>query len=258
MKINLGNRTLSIKKPRLVRNSPTLPSWFTKDYEQFKSLLNNDSEFPLFCNNPQLTDKDASCATLPDHYFLQDLIIAQIIFKNNPLKHVDIGSRIDGFVAHIASFREIEVLDIRPLDMQIPNVSFKQVDIMDERHLPKDYCDSLSCLHAIEHFGLGRYGDPIDPYGHVKGFQNMSQILKSGGTMYLSAPIGPQHIEFNAHRVFNLDYLVRMIEPLYTINSFSYINDQGIIVKDSLENPELIKNSMGCNFGCALFELIKK
>lgn len=258
MNIKLGNHTLLIKKPRLVRNSPTLPSWFTKDYEQFKSLLNNDSEFPLFCNNPQLTDKDASCATLPDHYFLQDLIIAQLIFKNNPLKHIDIGSRIDGFVAHVASFREIEVLDIRPLDMQIPNVRFKQVDIMNERHLPNDYCDSLSCLHAIEHFGLGRYGDPIDPYGHVKGFHNMTKILQSGGTMYLSAPIGHQHIEFNAHRVFNLDYLVRMIVPLYTIKSFYYINDHGIIVKDSLENPELIKNSYGCNFGCALFELIKK
>jgi hypothetical protein len=34
---------------------------------------------------------------------------------------------------------------------------------------PDGYCDSLSCLHALEHFGLGRYGDPIDPRGHEKG-----------------------------------------------------------------------------------------
>ena len=257
MKISLGKIELTVKRSRNSQKK-TLPSWYIEDYKKFKALLGDNLEFPIIDSNPQLCDKDANCATLPAHYFLQDLTIAQKIHNKNPKKHVDIGSRIDGFVSHVASFREIEVLDIRPLDMQIPNVRFKQVDIMDEQHLPKNYCDSLSCLHAIEHFGLGRYGDPIDPYGHVKGFHNMTQILQPRGTMYLSAPIGPQHIEFNAHRVFNLGYLVQMIDPLYTIKSFSYINDQGILVKDSLENPELLKNSLGCNFGCALFELIKK
>jgi len=37
---------------------------------------------------------------------------------------VDIGSRVDGFVAHVASFREIEVFDVRPISAQIPASSF--------------------------------------------------------------------------------------------------------------------------------------
>lgn len=65
-----------------------------------------------------------------------------------------------------------------------------------------EYCDSLSCLHALEHFGLGRYGDPIDPQGFVRGLANMARLLKPGGVFYLSTPIGAERVEFSANRVF--------------------------------------------------------
>ncbi|MDB5798483.1 MAG: hypothetical protein JWP36_2385 [Paucimonas sp.] len=116
---------------------------------------------------------------------------------------MDVGSRIDGFVAHVASFREIEVFDIRPLSPSIPGVVFKQADFMSSSSVPQAYCDSLSCLHALEHFGLGRYGDPINPQGYVLGLQNFARILKKGGTLYLSVPVGRERVEFNAHRVFD-------------------------------------------------------
>ena len=68
--------------------------------------------------------------------------------------------------------------------------------------------DSLSCLHALEHFGLGRYGDPVDYDGYLKGFDNLYRILKPGGRLYFSVPMGPQRIEFDAHRVFSMAYLL--------------------------------------------------
>jgi hypothetical protein len=74
------------------------------------------------------------------------------------------------------------------------------------------YCDSLSCLHALEHFGLGRYGDPIDPSGHEKGVRNMAALLKPGGTFYLSTPIGRERVEFNANRVFDPRTILRLAE----------------------------------------------
>ena len=46
------------------------------------------------------------------HYFHQDLLVAKMIYDTKPRRHIDIGSRLDGFVAHVASFREIEVFDI--------------------------------------------------------------------------------------------------------------------------------------------------
>jgi len=72
------------------------------------------------------------------------------------------------------------------------------------------YCDSLSCLHALEHFGLGRYGDPLDPLGYEKGFGNMATLLQPGGLMYLAVPIGRERVEFNANWVFAPSTILRL------------------------------------------------
>jgi SAM-dependent methyltransferase len=195
---------------------------------------------------------------LPIHYFFQDLHIAQRIFENNPVKHVDIGSRIEGFVAHIASFREIEILDIRPMDIVIPNVKFRQCDIMQPNEDMNEYADSLSCLHALEHFGLGRYGDPIDYDGYLKGFNNINRILKQGGKFYFSVPMGKQRTEFHAHRVFSLKYLLDLIQPLYKIDAFAYIDDENNFFPNIEITLDNINNNCNCKYGCAVFELTKK
>ncbi|MSU56529.1 MAG: DUF268 domain-containing protein [Candidatus Taylorbacteria bacterium] len=86
----------------------------------------------------------------------------------------------DGFVAHVASFRDCEVFDVRPISTKIPGVVFRQADLMNPASLPttegRGYCDSLLCLHAIEHFGLGRYGDPINPLGYQRGITKIVSI----------------------------------------------------------------------------------
>jgi hypothetical protein len=119
------------------------------------------------------------------------------------------------------------------------------------------YTDSLSCLHAIEHFGLGRYGDPIDFEGHIKGLHSLHSILKPGGTLYLSCPIGPQRIEFNAHRVFAVKYLLTLLEARFTLRNFSYVDDRG----DLHENIDMAEEqhlaNFGCHYGCGIFELEK-
>jgi SAM-dependent methyltransferase len=156
---------------------------------------------------PCLHDKSESGGDVSSEYFWQDLFVSQLIFESNPKTHVDIASRIDGFVAHVASFREIEVFDIRPLKDNMRKVRFKQVDLMNlsdtNNKKYTSYTDSLSCLHVIEHFGLGRYGDNIDIHGYKKGIANMSKILKRDGILYLSTPIGKERIEFNANWIFN-------------------------------------------------------
>jgi hypothetical protein len=83
-----------------------------------------------------------------------------------------------------------------------------------------NYCDSLSCLHALEHFGLGRYGDPIDPHGYERGIANMARILKANGTFYISTPIGQERVEFNANRVFDPRSIIRCAE----MNNLRLIN----------------------------------
>ena len=175
---------------------------------------------------PCLHDKMEDAGSFKGEYFWQDLIFAQKIYLANPVKHVDIGSRLDGFVAHVASYREIEVVDIRPVAVSIPWVEFRQADFMDASKAEDEYCDSLSCLHALEHFGLGRYGDKIDTEGYVKGLKNMARILKKNGTLYLSVPIGKPRVEFNAHRIFNPVYLVNLAKSFgLELNSLNVFHD---------------------------------
>lgn len=179
-------------------------SYFT-DLFRLKKQANKD--FPILLNYPVLIDKEDSAGVANGHYFHQDLYVASKIFDNKPLKHVDIGSRIDGFVAHVAVYREIEVLDIRKVKNNVSNIVFRQMDFMNFDDKFINYADSISSLHAIEHFGLGRYGDPIDYNGHIKAIENVYKMLKEGGRFYFSVPIGWQRIEFNAHRVFSLKYI---------------------------------------------------
>jgi SAM-dependent methyltransferase len=182
--------------------------------------------------HPCLNDWYKEGGTTKSEYFWQDLLVARMIFAANPKKHVDIGSRVDGFVAHIASFREIEVFDIRPIATQIPGIVFKQADLMNPLKDMVGYCDSLSCLHALEHFGLGRYGDPIDPKGFENGLTNMAALLKQDGLFYLSVPIGIDRVEFNANRVFDPRLIISLAERnSLKLSELTIIHSEGNVEK---------------------------
>lgn len=235
-----------------------IPSYIKDLCEIRKQIKKSAAKFRFGPLCLMLTDKYQNAGISSGHYFHQDLLIANKIFKSNPKKHVDIGSRVDGFIAHVASFREIEVFDIRPMNKNINNIKFTKINLM---KLPKNlvnYCDSISSLHAIEHFGLGRYNDPVDINGYIKALNNIYRILKKGGKFYFSVPIGKQRIEFNAHRVFNLGYLLNLIGDKYKIDSFSYVDDRGNLhINASLDNKNNVECSFNCNYGCAIFEMTK-
>jgi len=231
---------------------------FAADMKEFLRQRGSDTTFKWGREYPILCDKSDQGGVMKGDYFHQDLYVAQQIFKANPQKHLDIGSRTDGFVAHVAAFREIEMIDIRPIYSQVKNIIFRQADLM---HLPQElinYCDSVSSLHAIEHFGLGRYNDPIDYSGHLKGIENITHILKTGGIFYFSVPIGPLRVEFNAHRVFSLEYLIRILSPDFIIQSFSYVNDMGDLFENAELTEQSIQSNFSCWYGCGIFTLVKK
>jgi len=232
---------------------------YAKNFFAFKKL-NKNKEFSLKRIRPCLSDRYDQSGSANGHYFHQDLVVAQKVFEKNPEKHIDFGSRVDGFIAHVASFRKIEVFDVRPLKTTSKNITFTQVDIVD---IPKKYCDyseSLSCLHTLEHIGLGRYGDNIDVNGHIKALANLVRIIKKGGTLYISFPIGTQRIEFDAHRVFSVEYALKMFKDVgLELSNFSYVNDSGdlkFVNLDKMSSRDINKN-FNCKYGCGIFELKK-
>jgi Caenorhabditis protein of unknown function, DUF268 len=244
---------------KMAQSVGALP-WFIGSYRVFRaSHASARPDFKLGKLYPCLEDRAAESGLANGHYFHGDLLVARRVFERQPKRHADFGSRVDGFVAHVAAFRKIDVFDLRPLSSEVRNITFKQFDLMKgaDDSLLGQY-DSVSCLHALEHFGLGRYGDDIDYYGHLKGFQAISTAVASGGTFYLSVPMGGQRIEFNAHRVFSLFYLRRMCEPLYRIERFSYVDDGGRLFEDVDMDCAAAEQNYGCHFGLAILELVKK
>ncbi len=229
---------------------------FLREYMKIRHQAAS-GDFPFGPFHPCLDDRRKESGTATGHYFHQDLLVAKRIFHHNPVRHVDVGSRVDGLVAHVASFRQIEVLDIRDLKSPAENICFRKADLMAPDFGLIDYCDSLSCLHALEHFGLGRYGDPIDYFGHLTGWVNIHRMLKEGGKLYFSVPIGTQRIEFNAHRVFALPYLLEMIADKYRLDAFSYVNDSGELILDPEMTDEAVRQNFSCHYGCGIFELTK-
>lgn len=229
---------------------------FISDLLRFSSLKSINENIPLGRITPCMGDISDESGTASGDYFYQDLWAAQRIFAENPVRHLDIGSRIDGFVAHVASFRQIEVLDIRPLTSKAKNICFRQLDISSPlRNNEIESCCSLSSLNVLEHIGLGRYGDPLDPEGHLRAWDNIHSIIAPGGTFYFSVPIGPLRVEFNAHRVFSIDYLLKMIEGKYQVIEFSYVDDSGDFIENADVNSQEANSNFGCTFGCGLFIL---
>lgn len=234
-----------------------LPSYFL-EFLKLRKQKGKDAIFTFGPIYPVFGDKFSQSGTMSGHYFHQDLFIARKIFENNPNRHIDIGSRTDGFVAHVSVFRKIEILDIRENLSIVHNISFRKANLM---VLPDDLinvCDSISSLHAIEHFGLGRYGDPIDYNGYLKAIANITKILQTGGKFYFSVPIGKQRIEFNAHRVFSVRFLLDLFNNNFILNSFSFVDDNGSF-NENVELTEIkIDRNFGCYYGCGIFELTKK
>lgn len=209
------------------------------------------------CSYPIYADRYKSAGHL-GAYFWQDLWAAKLIKRDNPEKHYDIGSRIDGFIGHLASFRDnIILLDVRPMKQKIPGVSFIQTDATTLEEIDDASVKSISALCSLEHFGLGRYGDPINPEGSFEAFLSIKRVLAKGGHCYISVPIGREHLEFDAHRVFYASTIVREFEPLELLE-FSCIHpyDEGIE-----QNVNIHKYDEDCEVGglrMGLFHFVKR
>lgn len=230
-------------------------------YQKNKRIYNKMNDAAQFQqrwrnNAPCYYDRFDQAGTLGT-YFWQDLWAAKLIHENKPEIHWDIGSRIDGFVGHLASFRGgIKLIDVRPLESKIPGVDFFCGDATNLSQISDESVESISALCSLEHFGLGRYGDPIDPQAWFKALKEIGRIVKVGGHVYISVPIGKEHLEFGAHRVF---YAQTIIDAM---NQFELVELSSIFAMDDQieKNIDIHRydNDMvgGARFG--LFHFIKK
>lgn len=125
---------------------------------------------------------------------------------NNAKKHYDIGSRLDGFIAHILAMDiPVKVIDVRPFPIEIEGLETVVADATRMDGIKDNSVESLSELYLLEHFGLGRYGDEVNPEACFMCFEEIQKKLIQGGCCYISVPIGKNRVHFNAHRIFKAE-----------------------------------------------------
>lgn len=204
---------MGVDPVRLMRFFLNMP-WFVISVARFRRKFSG-----ALWIRPCVHDRTALAGSADNEYFIQDLLVAQLVHASNPMRHLDVGSRVDGFVAHVASFRDIEVMDVRPLVSFSERIKFFRHDLMgsfDSAAQSKIFSafDSISCLHALEHFGLGRYGDTLDPSGWMRGLSNLSFLLGPEGTLYLSTPVGRERVYFNSNWIFSARRIIDVASDL--------------------------------------------
>lgn len=196
-------------------------SFFEDDRKRYNNL-NTRENFTIQEKYlwPVIKDKYAMAGSI-DNYFWQDLWAARLIYKSGIKKHFDIGSRIDGFIAHLLAMDiDVSLIDIREFPGKVENLHTIVDDATSLKQIEDNSIESMSALCSLEHFGLGRYGDPIDPEACFKCFAEIQKKIKKGGQLYISLPVGKERVEFNAHRVFFASTIKECFNEL-TLKEFS-------------------------------------
>lgn len=178
-------------------------TFFEQDLEKYQDL-NKRKNFDIQKKYlwPVISDKYADAGTI-ENYFWQDLWAAKLIGKSGVRKHFDIGSRVDGFISHLLVMGiDVTMIDVRDFPKQVEGLRTIIDDATTLKQVSDGSIGSLSALCSLEHFGLGRYGDSIDPEGCFKCFMSIQKKMKQGGHLYISVPVGKERVEFNAHRIF--------------------------------------------------------
>jgi hypothetical protein len=220
---------------------------FFKDWFVY-SYMEGAEKIALFDTYPILHERTLT-TSFDSHYFYQDIWAFKKILKSGTTSHVDVGSRID-FVGFLTAITAVTFLDIRPLKAQLDNLTSKKGSILS---LPyeNESVQSLSCLHVAEHIGLGRYGDPLDPQGTIKGCIELERVLSRNGNLYFSMPVGKPRLCFNGHRIHSPSQVLKYFRELNLVE-LSGITDDGSFVEHI--DLSILEAS---DFACGLFHFTK-
>lgn len=229
------------------------PALFLKEFLRFRRLYAAGSErLPLSWRDryPCLDDKTAA-TSFDRHYIYHPAWAARVLARTRPTLHIDISSSLH-FSSIVSAFIPVKFYDYRPADVELSDLSSESADL---QALPfrSDSVQSVSCMHVVEHLGLGRYGDPLDPDADLKAMLELKRVVAPGGTLLFVVPIGKPKIMFNAHRIYSYHHVVDSFADL-ELKEFALVpddaNDGGLIYNAA---PEMVDaQTYGC--GCFWFE----
>lgn len=199
--------------------------------------------YPCLNDNTALTPFDA-------HYIYHPAWAARILSKTKPEEHVDISSSLS-FVSLVSSFIKRRFYDYRPAKLNLTNLSCDAADIVS---LPfsNNSIPSLSCMHVVEHIGLGRYGDPINSKADLLAVTELKRVVEKGGDLLFVVPVGGvAKIMYNAHRIYTYDLVMEMFSG-FKLMDFSLVSDAEQHVNEFI-SPASKEDAKNCTYGCGCF-----
>lgn len=213
----------------------------------------NDDRFSMKLADVYPCVKDKTIKTGFDrHYVYFTAWAARQVKKMSPEKHVDISSSLY-FAGIVSAFIPVEFYDYRPADLKLSNLESKKADLI---NLPfaDNTIPSLSCMHVIEHIGLGRYGDPLDSEGDIKSAKELSRVLAPGGKLLFVVPVGSKsRIEYNAHRIYSYDTALSLF-PNLKLEEFTLVPEKnGALIINA--DPVLLSTE---RYACGCFVFTKE
>lgn len=221
--------------------------WYWKDYFIYKKLPGAE---PLRLRDtwPALHEKRTTHEIDAQYFYVNSWAVRRILAVNPPC-HVDIASQVI-FASLLSAVIPVMYVDYRPLQINIKGLNAVLGDLLSLKWEPESII-SLSCLHVAEHVGLGRYGDPLDPYGTKTACSELQRVLATGGNLYFAVPIGKERVCFNAHRVHSAENICEYFRHLELVE-YSGVHDDGRFV----ENVDLseFRNS---DYACGMFHFRK-
>jgi len=227
---------------------------FLADYLIFQKIQKQDFRF----QSVKLTEckpclQDATKKTGFDrHYIYHTAWLARVLQTTRPQKHVDISSIL--YVPGIISaFIPMDYYDFRPPNLQLDNLKVGHADLT-KLPFANENINSLSCLHSLEHIGLGRYGDSIDPFGDIKAAGELTRVIAKGGNLFIVVPIGKPRIIYNAHRIYSYFQIIEMFSS-FNIFEFSLIPDDENLSIIRNADSSLVENQ---KYACGCFWFKKK
>ena len=219
------------------------------DYFDFRAKIKStENRFDILWRDfyPQIKDKTVTTG-FDTHYIYHTSWAARVVAQVKPHEHVDISSSLY-FCGIVSAFVPTKFYDYRPAKLNLPNLSSGHADLL---ALPfeNNSIKSLSCMHTIEHVGLGRYGEPIDPNADLKAISELIRVLAPGGTLIFVTPVGKPRIQFNAHRIYSYEQIMDYFKDL-KLKEFSLIPDNaretGMIYNATEEQADKQKYGCGC------------
>jgi len=201
-----------------------------------------------------ILNEDTVLASFDRQYIYHVAWACRTLKKINPSLHYDFSSSLN-FITTASAWYPIRFCDIRPAEIQLDNLSIVSENLT-RLSMPDNSLESISCMHVVEHVGLGRYGDGIDYDGDLKAVKELKRVVRHGGNLLFVVPVGKHPvIQYNAHRIYSWEMVLEMFADEFVLVESALIPEQGHVGLVHTPSKALLDSQ---NYACGCFWFQKK